>query len=351
MNMEPANGCIVVAIPVFNDWKSLGLLIKKLDEVVPHPFDILIIDDASTAPCQDCEFTGFKNIRTISILELKRNVGHQRAIALGLAYIEANLDSKAVVVMDGDGEDDPLDVPRLINTCIDEGFTKMIFARRMKRSENLIFKFFYVLYRNLYGLLTGHEMRVGNFSIIPHKLLRRLVVVSEIWNHYAGGALKARIPYREMASGRGRRLSGNSTMNLVSLITHGLGAISVHGDIVGARLLIAACFLIAVSVLAIFTATLIRFTTSLAIPGWTSYVVGILLVILIQSVILSLFFIFIVLSGRNNTNFIPQRDYSLFILESKQVYTCPIRTSAANSTYLATPPTGRPITENFLKNI
>lgn len=351
MAMESTNGRILIAIPVFNDWASLSLLIKKLDEVMPTLFDILIIDDASTVPYKGDDFVDFKNIRTISILELKRNLGHQRAIALGLAYIEANLGCQAVIVMDADGEDDPIDVPRLINKCADCEFSKMIFARRMERSENLIFKFFYSLYRKLYRILTGHEIRVGNFSIIPYKHLQRLVVVSEIWNHYAVGALKARLAHASIAVRRGHRLAGKSTMNFVSLVTHGLSAISVYGDTVGARLLIASCLLIVLSILGIFVATFIRLTTTFAIPGWTSYVVGIFLIIMIQSVILSLFFIFIVLGGRNSISFIPQRDYLLFILEYKQVFQCPILTSAKNSTCLVEQPTGRIITEDFSKNI
>lgn len=351
MTVDKAAGRIIVLIPVFNDWQSVGLLLRKLDKAVPAPFDIIVIDDASTESSQTLELADFKNVATIRILELKRNLGHQRAIALGLSYTEANLDCKAIVVMDGDGEDDPSDVPVLINKCASDGFSRIIFARRTQRSERLLFKFFYILYRNLYGLLTGYEIRMGNFSIIPGEHLRRLVVVSEIWNHYAAGVSKSKLPYAEIGVRRGRRLAGKPKMNFVSLVTHGLSAISVHGEAVGSRLLIASCFLMIVSILAILTAVIIRFTTSLAIPGWTTYVVGIFLLVLVQSVILSLFFIFIVLSGRNNIHFIPQRDYSFFILECKQVYTCPTHTLAANSTYSAEPPNGRLTTEDFSKNI
>ena len=38
-------------------------------------------------------------------------------------------------------------------------------------------------------------MRVGNFSVIPRDLLSRLVVVSELWNHYAAAVFKSRLPF------------------------------------------------------------------------------------------------------------------------------------------------------------
>ena len=46
------------------------------------------------------------------VLRLRRNVGHQRAIALGLTYLQVEAGCEAVIVMDADGEDRPADVPR-----------------------------------------------------------------------------------------------------------------------------------------------------------------------------------------------------------------------------------------------
>jgi hypothetical protein len=140
-----------------------------------------------------------------------------------------------------------------------------------------------------------------------------LVAVSEVWNHYAVGAFKARVPYAEIRTARGKRLAGKPTMNFVSLVSHGLSAISVYGEVVGIRLLIATLLLMTASIIGIAVAVTIKFTTTLAIPGWTTYVVALLLIILMQAISLSLFFIFIVLSGRNNYSFMPLRDYHYFI--------------------------------------
>lgn len=316
---------ILILIPVFNDWKALEMLLGNLDSALQGggtPVEVLVVDDASIDSYAFSKFTvpPLTAIEKVSLLELKRNLGHQRAIALGLAYVEANVDCQAVLVMDGDGEDDPKDVPRLIEKCAAEGFRKVVFARRSKRSEGLLFRFFYNVYKSFYRLLTGQEMRVGNFSIIPREILSRLVVVSEVWNHYAVGVLKARVPYAEVNTRRGVRLSGRPQMNFISLVTHGLSAISVYGDIVGVRLLIATSILILLSIIGILTALTIKFTTTLAIPGWTTYVVALFLIILMQGVILSLFFIFIVLSGRNNASFLPQRDYHYFILRARDIF-------------------------------
>ena len=57
----------------------------------------------------------------------------------------------------------------------------------------------------------------------------------------------------------------------------------------------------------------IRLFTEMAVPGWATYVTAFLAVILLQSVTLSFFFSFIVLSGRENATFLPERDYHYFI--------------------------------------
>ncbi|HEY9852987.1 MAG TPA: glycosyltransferase [Leptolyngbyaceae cyanobacterium] len=321
---QPEQLSILIVIPVFNDWEALEILLINIDKNLygkPFNVDILIVDDASTTPVfSNFISTPLKEINKIEILELRRNIGHQRAIAIGLSYIEENLYYQAVVIMDGDGEDDPKDVIKLIEECHKQDFQKVIFARRSKRSETWLFKLFYIFYKHLYKLLTGHHIRVGNFSIIPHKIIPRLVVVSELWNHYAVGLLKAKVPYAEIYSKRGNRLAGKPKMNFVSLITHGLSAISVYGDVVGVRLLIASIWLILFTLIAIVAAIIVKLFSNLAIPGWTSYIVILFFIILMQSVMLSLFFSFLILSGRNNSSFLPKRDYHYFILGIRQVF-------------------------------
>lgn len=323
---------IVVVMPVFDDWESLSLLLPKLDQAMGKSSinpEVLIVDDGSSVSFQEANFRlqNLKYINSVSVLELRRNLGHQRAITLGLAYVAAESDCVAVLVMDGDGEDDPLDAVRLIEKCRAENFSKMIFARRSKRSEGFVFKFFYGIYKPLYRILTGRRLRFGNFSVIPRKILKRLVVVSEVWNHFAVGSMKARVPYIEMNTNRSRRLAGQPKMNFVSLITHGLSAISVYGDVVGVRFLIGTCALIVLSIIGIMLVVAIRLDTNLAIPGWATYVVAMLVIILMQAVTLSLFFIFLVLNGRDSASFVPERDFRYFVSAIHEIYVKECQTS------------------------
>jgi len=161
---------------------------------------------------------------------------------------------------------------------------------------------------------------VGNFSILPSEYLGSMVVVSELWNHYAASVFRSKIPFTMIPIPRGRRIAGTSRMNFVALVSHGLGAISVFGDIVGVRLIIGSLAGFLLSGLAILGVLLIRVLTNRAIPGWATYTTGTLAIIMIQFLTIASSFTFFLLSNRTNLGFVPLRDYPLFVKECVTIY-------------------------------
>jgi hypothetical protein len=310
---ETCDDKLIILMPVYNDWQALNLLLLSLErELHTEGFraEVLLVDDGSTVPAPpNLVPTSLSSIYSVDILSLRRNLGHQRAIAVGLSYVEANRPCYSVVVMDCDGQDDPRDVPRLVRECIAHEGQKIIFAARSRRSESLLFTLFYHLYRLIHFLLTGVQVRVGNFSIVPAGALKRLVAVSELWNHYAAAIYKARLPIALIPTHRSQRLEGTSRMGLVALVVHGLSAMAVFGDRIGVRLLIAVSLGMGLASGALITVISIRLLTNLAVPGWATYVSGLLLVILIQMLLIVLVFAFVILAARDTASIIPSRDY------------------------------------------
>jgi hypothetical protein len=319
----------VILIPLYNDWETFAKLAVKLDEVLAsagREADILIVDDASVVdPDPRSRFGPYRAVRRIDVLRLRRNLGHQRAIALGLTYIHQRVEPAygAVVVMDGDGEDAPEDVPRLLERLEAEGGRVLVFAERTRRSESLAFRFFYFLYRQLHFLLTSIRVRVGNFSAIPRRRLESLVAVSDLWNHYAAAAFHSRQPYCTVPTQRARRLGGRSSMNFVALVAHGLSAISVYREVIGVRLLVLAIILALGALLGLAVTVFLRLATALAIPGWATSATGLLLIVLLQAMMLALVFCFVILGDRNSTTFLPLRDYTYFIAGTWTLYARP----------------------------
>ena len=302
--MAAHSDSLLILIPSFNDWEALRLLLPRIDRAMrgsPWHASVLIVDDASTEPA-DPRWPGepFTAIESVTILHLRCNLGHQRAIALGLYHAHEFTEAAAVLVMDGDGEDRAEDLPALLAEFERSGRREAVFAARTKRMESLAFQFFYQVYRTAHKALTGIEVRVGNFSVLPGAALTRLMAVSDLWNHYAAAVYRARLPRRLLPLARGRRLEGQSRMNFVSLLIHGLAAISVFSDQVSARLLAASS---AFAILG-FGILLWRGLTTPAV---------VLLVGAAQTLTIAILFALTIVSRRSSVNFL-LRDAPHFIL-------------------------------------
>jgi len=314
---------IVICIPVFDDWSSATLLVDRLDGALrgmPQRYSVLLVDDGSTEPVPAELGRERQVIDRVEVVHLRCNLGHQRAIAIGLALISAGEPCRAVVVMDADGEDAPAHVPELVRRCEAQQYGRLIFAQRARRSEGLVFRAGYAAFRALHRLLTGHDVRQGNFSIAPFPIVRRLVAVSELWNHYAAAVFKAKLPRDGVELPRATRLAGESKMDFVSLVTHGLSAISVFGEVVGTRMLCAAGVVMIAGLVGLGAVVGIRLWTDLAIPGWATNAAGLLGLLLLNMCLFMTVATLFVLQSRDKYAFLPARDYEYYVLEKVTLY-------------------------------
>ena len=309
----------IITMPVYNDWQAASLLCTELSDQLArqnrYTASVLLIDDGSSIEIDPAQFADCcgPSLAEIKLLRLGRNLGHQRAIAIALTYIQQNLKCDAVVVMDGDGEDRAQDVPVLLQALKMERSAPIVFAERGRRVEGLGFKTGYFFYRVLHRLATGTGIKVGNFSAIPADRLRSLVVLPELWNHYAAAVIRARIPYKTILADRGPRLHGRSKMNLVSLVIHGFSALFAHHELVGTRIFISLSFLTGGLVLA-----LAAFASLWALHGWSVPIWGIVAMataVLLGGELLAISFglIFFVMMSRSYQGFLPIRDYLYFV--------------------------------------
>jgi hypothetical protein len=316
---------LTVLVPVFNDWEAAGFLVERLDSVFGHHSltgQIVFIDDGSLDAVPELfPATPPKNIQQIQSVELRTNLGHQRALCVGLVHLNQSGVATPIVIMDSDGEDAPSDIPLLLEKFLGEGKRKVIFAARRLRAEGFVFKFFYKLYRTVHRLVVGFDPRFGNFSVLPVAILERLVVTSDLWNHYAAAVVKLKLPYATVPIDRSRRFIGDSKMGFVGLVIHGLSAMSVFGETVGVRLLILCGLFGVLTIALIVVASVVKLTTNLGIPGWATYATGLLLLLLSQLVVLSLVFIFVALYSRGQLGSVPVRDCPIYIGSVRTVFT------------------------------
>lgn len=229
---------------------------------------IVAVNDYSSEPCNQTLFSG--NVR-VEIVNLTLNLGHQRAIAIGLSYVQDNFqDYDGVVVLDSDGEDKPENIIKLLKKAEETSFSKIIFARRRKRSEKFIFRLFYIIYKIAFRLLTDDKISFGNFSFIPRTHLLHVISLPDLWNHYSGSIIRNHLKFDTVPIDRGTRYFGKSRMNFNSLILHGLSSISIYLDVVTVKLLILTLVGFCVAILSLITVFILRIFTDYSVPGWAS---------------------------------------------------------------------------------
>ena len=219
---------IIILIPVFNDWESLIKLISEINENVKDykniSLDLMIVNDASTI--KQPKLIKPSNINSMQIFNMKENRGHARCNAFGIRYVEKNKEFNNLILMDGDGEDRPVEIKNLINQSIDKPNISIV-AKRIKRSEGPIFQLLYQIHKIITYVFTGKNINFGNYSCLTKKDVEKLNSVASLWSSYSG-TLKKIIPeFDEIDSIRGKRYFGPSKMSLLKLLMHSFAIIAV----------------------------------------------------------------------------------------------------------------------------
>ncbi len=309
---------LVLVTPVFNDWESLTILLQDINQqdLSGMEVSVVVINDASTVQpgAIDAQMNEYDSINRIDVLHLNCNLGHQKAITIGLAHVVDSLEFDAVIIMDSDGEDNPIYIPDMLQSYRDKR-DNIIIARRDKRSESKAFKLGYYCYKLIFRVLTGETISFGNFCLIPKLQLKKLIYKETLWNHVASTILRSGLPLTMLSTRRGKRYAGQASMNFPSLVLLGLSAIAVFSDVVLLRTLIVSFLLCLLALISIGIVFFIKLFTALAIPGWASSTMGIFTIIFIQSLMISIFILFIILANKSNRMFIPAKHYQDFILE------------------------------------
>ena len=308
---------VAIVIPVLNDWESCHILFSHIDRLTLAGVDrvaVFVVDDGSTkpVPADFLDGLGQGRIGSIAIVDLVCNVGHQRAIALGVATCSEIVADHHVVVMDSDGEDQPADIERLIE-ALRTNPGAIAVAERARRSEGAKFRAGYATYQALFRALVGRRIDFGNFCALPPEHARRLASTPDTWNHLAAALLRSRVPLVRVPVHRGTRYAGRSSMNVPALIAHGLSAFAVFSDNVFSRLFLFASALGGLSVVGGLVVVFIRFVINVGVPGWATVALGVFLTLFMQAILLCLLGAIHMLSTRSQAGAQPTAMARLYV--------------------------------------
>tara|TARA_Y100000590_G_C15674656_1_gene997518 strand:- start:1071 stop:1940 length:870 start_codon:yes stop_codon:yes gene_type:complete len=219
---------IIILIPVYNDWKSASKLLEEINSNIVGLkclFSVIFVNDASTEQ-QSIYSPNLENIHSVQIINIKQNIGHGRCIATGLKYIFENEEFDYAIPMDADGEDRPEEIKNFVE-YINYSPENPIVGERIKRSENLFFKFCYIIHKILTLVFTGHSIKFGNYTCLPKSTVEKIINDKSTWSSFSGSLTKVEKDRSTIPSIRGSRYFGPSKMSFKNLIIHSLSIISV----------------------------------------------------------------------------------------------------------------------------
>lgn len=124
-----------IVIPVYNEEENVEPLVQEIKsalEQLGKGYEIVIVDDGSTDGTFEVLARLHEREAHLRVVRLKRNFGQTAALAAGLAHCEG----KIIVTMDGDGQNDPADIPALLAE-LDKG-NDLVTGWRFSRQDSFI---------------------------------------------------------------------------------------------------------------------------------------------------------------------------------------------------------------------
>ena len=311
---------IIVVTPVYEDLEASSRLFNELTKEFEQEVFIVAVDDGSVRqPLQIgiLERAGLNGV----VLKLRRNVGHQRAIAIGMGYVSERIKhDQLIVVMDSDGEDLPATIHALLRN-LEPDHVDVVVAQRKNRVETWYFKAFYQIYKRFFSLMTGRVISFGNFMAMKSHAVRRLVVMQELSIHVAGAVLASKLRTSTCLLDRGPRYAGQSSMNFVGLVLHGFKALMVFAEDVLVRVGIACAAIAGIAVVGTASAVVLKLL-GYSTPGWFSIALGVLVLMLLQTGALALMTLMLtgVVRGGTVTTAIAYHEFVESVVETMPTY-------------------------------
>jgi dolichol-phosphate mannosyltransferase len=181
-----------------------------MDRLPGGPHELLFVDDGSRDETLNLIRSAAEADPRITVVALARNFGHQAALTAALAYAAGD----AVVLMDGDLQDSPEAIPRLLEAH-HEGYD-VVYAVRVKRKEGIVLRACYALFYWLISAMSGIQLPrdAGDFCLLSRRVVDHLNSAPERHRYLRG--LRAWVGFRQIGIliERERRASGKPKYNL-----------------------------------------------------------------------------------------------------------------------------------------
>ena len=245
-----------IVIPIYNEAENLAdlhaRLIKACDELDDMAWRVIYVNDGSSDRSLDIMLRQRESDSRFSIVELSRNFGHQAAITAGLSCA----DGDAVILMDGDLQDPPELIPKLISCW--KGGANVVRAHRRSRKEKGIRRVGFDIFHKLFTWVTDFPVppNAGIFGLLDKQATEELKRLPEQNRFFPGLRSWVGLNQEVVYYDRDDRAAGKPKQSLKKLMRYGFDAIfsfsykplrimTSTGIVISAVGFLLACFFIA----------------------------------------------------------------------------------------------------------
>jgi glycosyltransferase involved in cell wall biosynthesis len=218
---------ISVVVPVYEEEGSVGELARRLVEVLDRTgrsFEVIFVDDGST----DSTLTILKKVRDgderIKIVSFRRNFGQTAALAAGFDFAQGGI----VVTLDGDLQNDPEDIPRLVEK-VEEGYD-LVSGWRVKRRDPFLTRRLPSMIANwLISRITGVKLHDYGCTLkaFRHEVVKKVSLYGEMHRFIPAIASGLGVTVAELPVNHHPRTTGSSKYGLFRTVKVVLDLITV----------------------------------------------------------------------------------------------------------------------------
>ncbi len=215
MNQEKNKPQLSIVMPVYNEEQNVFPLFQEITKALknyPHPYEIIFVDDGST----DQTHTSLQKIcrqddRVKSVI-FQGNFGQTAALSAGFDLAQGDL----IVSLDGDGQNDPADIPMLLD-ILEQGYDVVCGWRKNRKDAFLSRKLPSFIANRIIAWVTGvfiHDYGC-TLKVYKKEIIKNIKLYGEMHRFIPAYASWAGAKVTEVEVNHRPRIAGISKYNIL----------------------------------------------------------------------------------------------------------------------------------------
>jgi dolichol-phosphate mannosyltransferase len=213
-----------VVVPIYNEEENIPAFhaaVKAVMETMDERWEIVYVNDGSRDSSLPLLLDIQRRDPRVTVLEFARNFGHQAALTAGLQAARGD----AVMLMDGDFQDPPEVLPRMVRAWKDGA--KVVIAERSSRAEKGLRGKLFPLFYKVMGLISDFPipLNAGIFGLLDRQAVDAIVNLQESNRYLPGLRAWVGFPTAIVYYERAGRAAGEAKQTLPKLFKYAMDAI------------------------------------------------------------------------------------------------------------------------------